>query len=108
MIILPITSVIGSRWGAVGIAAGWVVIYPLIQFKLFSRIFRRINLPGSEYLRALWPALSGCALMAVAIQALKAFSPEPWPLYVRLASEITIGLVTYGSLWSCCIATTYM
>ncbi len=96
MIILPITFVIGSRWGAVGIAAGWVVIYPLIQIPLFSRIFRRINLPGSEYLRALWPALSGCALMAVAIQALKAFSTEPWPLYVRLASEITIGLVTYG------------
>src|SRR5208282_651749 len=61
MIILPISFYLGSHWGTTGIAAGWVVVYPLVHLPLFSRVFRRINLPRSEYLGALWPALSGCA-----------------------------------------------
>ena len=96
MIVLPISFYIGSRWGTVGIAAGWVLIYPLLQLPLFSRIFRRIDLPRSEYLRALWPALSGCVVMAISVQALKAVSSETWLLYARLASEILVGIVTYG------------
>jgi PST family polysaccharide transporter len=96
VIVLPVSFYIGSRWGTVGIAAGWVVIYPLVQIPLFSRIFRKINLPLSEYLRALWPALSGCAVMAVSIVVLKSVSSEIWPLYARFASEIVVGTVAYG------------
>lgn len=98
MIVLPISFYIGSRWGTAGIAAGWVVIYPLLQLPLFLRIFRRIDLPGSEYWRTLWPALSGCIVMALSIQALKSVSGEMWPLYARLASEILVGIIAYGSV----------
>lgn len=96
MVVLPISFYIGSRWGTVGIAAAWVIIYPLVQLPLFSRIFRRINLPLFAYLRALWPAVSGCVVMAMSIQALKSISIATWPLYARLASEIFAGIVTYG------------
>jgi len=96
MIVLPISFYVGSHWGTAGIAAGWVVIYPLVQLPLFSRISRRINLTGSEYLRVLWPALSGCAVMALSIEALKSLSSDLWPLYARLASEIFVGIVAYG------------
>jgi PST family polysaccharide transporter len=96
MIVLPISFYIGSRWGTVGIASGWVVIYPLVQLPLLTRIFRRVSLPRSEYLGALWPALSGCALMAVCIAAWKSASSETWPLSARLASEILVGIVAYG------------
>jgi len=96
MIILPISFYLGSHWGTTGIAAGWVVVYPLVHLPLFSRVFRRINLPRSEYLGALWPALSGCAVMALSILALKSVSSEIWPLYARLASEILVGIFAYG------------
>jgi len=96
MIVLPISFYVGSHWGTAGIAAGWVVIYPLVQLPQFWRVFRRISLPGSEYLRALWPALSGCAVMTLSIEALKSVFTGPWPLYARLASEILVGIVTYG------------
>jgi O-antigen/teichoic acid export membrane protein len=96
MIILPISFYIGSRWGTVGIAAGWVVIYPLTQLPLFSRTFRRINLPRSEYLATMWPALSGCAVMAISVDVLKFVSNGIWPLYARLAAEILVGIVAYG------------
>jgi PST family polysaccharide transporter len=96
LIVLPISFYVGSHWGTVGIAAGWVVIYPFVQLRLFSRIFRRIHLSPSEYLIALWPALSGCAVMAISIDALKFVSSEIWPLYVRLTSEVLVGIVAYG------------
>lgn len=96
MIVLPISFYIGSRWGTTGIAAGWVAIYPLVQLPLFDRIFRRINLSRAEYMRALWPALSGCTVMAISIQVLKAVSSQIWPLYARLVSEILVGIVAYG------------
>lgn len=96
LIVLPISFYIGSRWGTAGIAVGWVVIYPLVELPLFSRIFRRINLPPSEYLGALWPALSGCVVMAISVAVLKSLSSEAWSLYVRLASEILTGIIAYG------------
>lgn len=96
LIVLPPSFYIGSHWGTVGIAAGWVVVYPLVQLRLFLRIFRRIQLSRSDYLEALWPALSGCAVMAVAITVLKFASSELWPLYARLVSEILVGIVVYG------------
>ena len=96
MIVLPISFYIGSRWGTVGIAAGWVFVYPVTQLPLFSRVFRRINLPRSEYLATMWPALSGCALMALSITGLKSLFNPRWPLYARLSSEIIVGIVAYG------------
>jgi O-antigen/teichoic acid export membrane protein len=96
MMVLPISFYIGSRWGTIGIASAWVVIYPLVQLPLFSRIFRRINLSRSEYTRALWPAMSGCAVMAIFVAILRSVSSEIWPLYVRLTSEILVGIIVYG------------
>lgn len=96
IIVLPISFYIGSHWGTVGIAAGWVIIYPLVQLPLFSRVFRRINLPRSEYLAALWPALSGCVVMAISVETWKLASGGIWPLYVRLVSEILVGILAYG------------
>lgn len=96
MIILPISFYVGSRWGTAGIATGWVVVFPLLQLPLFSRILHRINLRRSEYLGALWPALSSCAVMAVSIEILKSVSNAVWPLYARLASEILVGVIAYG------------
>ena len=96
MIVLPLSFYIGSRWGTVGIAAVWVIIYPIVQLPLFARIFRRISLSRSAYLASLWPALNACAVMAVCIAAMKYVSGEIWPLYLRLASEILVGIVAYG------------
>lgn len=96
MIILPISFYFGSHWGTVGIAAVWVVVYPFVQFPLFSRAFKRLDLHASEYFGALWPAVSGCLAMGIAIAVLKYSSSERWPLYARLASEILVGILSYG------------
>lgn len=98
MIVLPISFYVGSRWGTLGIAAGWVVVYPFTQIPLFSRIFRRIDLPRSEYLATMWPALSGCVIMAVSVLGFKSIASRLWPLSGRLVAEILVGVVSYGTL----------
>lgn len=96
IIVLPVTFYVGSRWGTAGIAAGWVVIYPLTQIPLFSRIFRRIQLPHSLYLGSTWPALSSCSVMALSVEVLKTLVRGAWPLYARLIAEILVGIISYG------------
>jgi len=96
MVVLPISFYVGSHWGTGGIAAIWVVIYPVVQYPLFKRVFRRIDFPLADYMKAVWPALSGCIVMAVSIWGMKSVSNGRWPLYVRLASEILVGMIAYG------------
>src|SRR5215469_1517829 len=98
MIVLPIPFYIGSHWGTVGIALGWVTVYPLLQLPLFFRTFRRVNLPASGYLGALWPALSSCALMALAIWALKSWHIGFRSPYMNLGFEIIVGIAVYGTI----------
>lgn len=96
MFVLPVAFYIGSRWGTGGIAAGWVVVYPIVQIPLFARVFRKIGLTSSEYLRALWPAASGCVLMAITVWSFRSVSAGLLRPYARLGSEIVVGIFTYG------------
>jgi O-antigen/teichoic acid export membrane protein len=96
MVVLPISFYVGSRWGTAGIATGWVVVYPLLQVPLFSRIFRKVDFPRSEYLGTMWPAVSGCVVMALSVEGFKWFCGTAWPLYARLVVEILVGAAAYG------------
>ena len=95
--VLPVSFLLGSRWGAVGIAAVWVLIYPLLQIPIYLQVFRRIALPRSEYLAAIWPALSGCAVMALLVAGFQMLASNEWPLYIRLIGEIAVGMIAYAS-----------
>lgn len=96
VIVLPGCFYIGSHWGTGGIAACWVLVYPILQIPLFLRIFRKINLRPSAYFRSLSPALSGCVVMAICIFALKLLTRGVWPPYARLVAEILVGSAAYG------------
>ena len=104
MIVLPISFYVGSRWGTLGIAAGWVVVYPFTQIPLFSRIFRRIDLPRSEYLATMWPALSGCVIMAVSVLGFKSIASRLWPLSGVWSQKSWWASFLMGRCCFCCIA----
>jgi O-antigen/teichoic acid export membrane protein len=94
--LLPLTFFIGSYWGIVGIAAGWALVYPLLQLRLLSRTLRHLQMPVHEYLKALWPAISGCFAMAIAVEILRIQSPAEWSARIRLSLEALLGVVAYG------------
>jgi teichuronic acid exporter len=86
----------GSRWGTVGLAMAWVVLYPFTVAMPYWRMFRRIQLSPRAYLGALWPALSATALMAAVVFAVRAFSGTEWTAGFRLAAQIGAGVISYG------------
>jgi hypothetical protein len=86
----------GQRWGTVGLAMAWVVVDPLFTLVLYRRVFSKIALSAKEYFLALWPALSGTALMTAVVLAVGAFSSSQWNAGVRLALQIGAGVITYG------------
>jgi PST family polysaccharide transporter len=93
---LPTAFYIGSRWGTIGIAAAWTVAHPLsAYFPLSARAFRRLDLRVRDYLRALWPALSGCLLMAAAVVSARAIVPDATSTAIKLGLEVVAGAIAY-------------
>ena len=86
----------GQRWGTVGLAMAWVLVDPLLAVPLYRRVFSKIELSLREYLVALWPALSGTALMAAVVLAVGVFSGSAWAAGVRLAAQVAAGAISYG------------
>jgi O-antigen/teichoic acid export membrane protein len=94
---LPFAFYIGSRWGPVGIASAWVVIHPLVNAPLFWRTFKRIDLSVRRYLDAISPALTGSAIMLVAVLVVRRAVPGSWPPAAILGVEVLAGFVAYAS-----------
>ena len=91
----PIGFFVAARWGTTGIAAAWIILYPFLSVPLFWRAFHEIGMHWSEYLRALWPAVSGSIVMSAAVVLVRHFAPAQWPLTVRLFGEIALGALAY-------------
>ena len=63
-IIMPIAFLLGSRWGTSGIAAAWVVAYPVIMIPLYYRALEKTGLKFKEYIFVIIPSLTASAIMA--------------------------------------------
>lgn len=100
-IVLPLAFLVGSRWGTVGVALGWIIGYPLVALTLFFRAsLRAIGLPAREYARSLWPAAVSTGLMAAAVAAVRQFAVPEGTMAdpIRLAALVATGVVTYAAV----------
>lgn len=95
LLVLPVCFYIGSYWGIAGVAASWVLIYPVLTLPLFRDAFRKINMNKGEYLKALWPAISGLIPMVAVVVFLKWWLPQSLPLYIRFGTLTGAGAVAY-------------
>jgi O-antigen/teichoic acid export membrane protein len=94
-VLMPLLFYVGSRWGPLGIACGWIVGYPLIALPLYRKAFRRVGMPLRSYLVAIRPALNASLVMIFAVCALKLAIPVEWPLYLRFGIEVVAGAAAY-------------
>ena len=97
LVMLPIAFYIGSHWGTVGIAWGWVAAYPLVAIPLYWKTFSSIQMPIATYLQALRPALDGTLTMILAVLSLRWTLPGSWHVTVRLIVEVAVGGGVYLS-----------
>ena len=94
--LMPAAFYIGSRWGTGGIAASWIGAYPVILFLLFRRVLGKVGINVSTYLNALWPAISGVAIMTVIVEMLRLIVLRYSVPWVRLIGEISVGVAGYA------------
>jgi teichuronic acid exporter len=96
-VVMPATFyVAGQRWGTIGLAFAWVLVDPVFNLRLYRRVFSKIHLSAGAYVVALWPALSGVALMAAGVFAVKGLGSATWSPGLRLATEVGAGAISYG------------
>jgi O-antigen/teichoic acid export membrane protein len=94
-VFMPLLFYVGSRWGPLGIACGWIVGYPFIVLPLYRKAFRRVGMPFRNYLVAIRPAVDASLLMILAVIAMKLVLPGQSPLYLRLGIEVVAGAAAY-------------
>lgn len=97
LVILPCAFYIGSHWGTVGIAWGWVAAYPFVALPLYWKTFRTIGMKFPEYFRAVRPALDGTLVMVVAVIGLNRALSAAEPVLLRLILEVVAGAAIYIS-----------
>jgi O-antigen/teichoic acid export membrane protein len=91
----PAAFYVGSRFGIVGIALVWPLLYPLVALPLYFRVFKQINLSWRVYLASIYPALSGSLLMTAYLIAIRNVLPTSMRPYLRLSVEILTGAAVY-------------
>jgi O-antigen/teichoic acid export membrane protein len=95
LILMPIAFFVGSRWGPIGIACGWVAAYPVLVVCLYRRTFRRIDMHWRDYLGAIRPALISSLIMVAVVEILKRTLVSSAPLSVRFGLEVVAGGAAY-------------
>jgi O-antigen/teichoic acid export membrane protein len=93
-VVMPLTFLLASRWGAVGMAVVWLTVFPAMQIPRFRRVFRILELTPAAYLRAIKPAFTAAALMAFTVLLVKSATPLIPPT-ARLVAEVAAGAVGY-------------
>lgn len=93
--VMPVSFVIGSRWGTTGIAMAWVLAFPLLNVPLYRHVFTHLAMDAAMYLRALRaPILGTLAMATVLLPMQRMIGALPLPL-ARLVIAVALGVVVY-------------
>jgi O-antigen/teichoic acid export membrane protein len=95
LILMPIAFYEGSRWGASGIAFGWVIAYPAIAGLFYHRTLRKIKMPWRDYFAAVRPSLMGCGVMTAIVETVRHFLTFNFSVSLRLGLEVFAGAAAY-------------
>ena len=96
LVILPVAFYLsGTRWGTTGIAAMWILVYPLLLIPMFARAFRTVGVTVRDYAATVGPTLLSTALMVLVVLTVRAVAPAPWPLATRFALQVIIGAAAF-------------
>lgn len=92
VLILPISFVIGTRWGVTGVAIVWASVYPVVaSIALVRPALRSVRVSWSAYLDALRTPLFATIVMTAAVLALPAGAPRVTSLILK----VSVGALVY-------------
>jgi O-antigen/teichoic acid export membrane protein len=95
--ILPVAFYLsGNHWGTAGIAAMWLVVYPVLLIPIFAKTFRKLGISVRDYAATIGPTLISAALMVLVVLAIRASAPAAWPLSSRFALQVLSGVAAFS------------
>jgi len=94
--LLAAAFLVGVRWGPVGLAASWVVAYPVYLFVSSRRALPVIGVAPRDLVGAITPSAVAAIGMALVVTAADRLLPDAAPV-LRLAMLVAIGAATYGA-----------
>lgn len=97
-LVMPVLFVVGTRYGVGGVAAVWIVAYPLVVAPQYRLAFRVLEMPAGQYFKTLWPAVSSTAIMAAAVGIVLIALPQTLAPVTRLAAEVLVGIAVYAGM----------
>jgi PST family polysaccharide transporter len=99
--VMPVAFILGARWGTSGIAAAWLVVYPIVVVvPMATTTFRQVQLGWGEYLRVLIPVTNAVIVMSIAVLATRAVLPTGTPRIVALLADVSAGCIAYvATMW---------
>ena len=99
-VFMPVAFFVGSHWGINGIAAAWLIAYPMILIPLYLRTFQRIEMRPIEYLSALSPAASASAIMTICVLVSRFMFTNALRPLPSLLLTVMVGVAAYlGALF---------
>lgn len=97
LLVLPAAFYVsGTRRGTAGIAAMWLVVYPLLLVPIFARAFRTLGVTVRDYARTVGPTLGGTIMMLTVVVAVRVVTPISWPLFARFAAQVMAGAAAFA------------
>lgn len=95
-LVLPVSFYGASQWGTTGVAAVWVTVYPVVVGSLYIHdTLKVVCMRFGEYLRALMPAVSATAAMALVVAGLEARLTQVLAPSLLLATMVAGGAAVY-------------
>ena len=93
--VLPLCFYVGSQYGLIGVAVGWVVGFPISIVPAFVYVNRILLCSWIDYWHAFRPATTGCIAMLGVVGVIRLVLPEEWHHGLRLGVQTSAGALTY-------------
>jgi len=92
--VLPPTFYYAARWGGTGIAAAWLIAYPVLTAPVVVRMLSKIGMGPGEFFAALKPAGAASLAMTVTVLGLRQ-AVAHWSVPLQLLVETVAGAMAY-------------
>jgi O-antigen/teichoic acid export membrane protein len=94
--ILPLAYYVGIHWGVRGLAAAWVVSYPVLAMISAVWVLPVLGVRLRELIEAITPPVLAGVAMFLVVGTLATWLPHQLPPLVRLSILVSAGGITYG------------
>lgn len=98
IVLMPAAFVIGTRWGAVGVAVAWCAAFPVVFLIITLRSRKPLGIDLRQFAKAMVLPLMVSIAMFAAVYGVRALLGDLLPPAIRLVALIGVGGAVYGGI----------